>query len=149
MSFFFKNKDSEKTNSDKAVILSTRKKWTVQHFFGLFVLFILMIASVWSIMSRIDIKDVPHLVPEQTASSTIYAAIPFTYTDEEETRYLHQETIAKQPLFFRVQQDKINILKSELGKFKKHLEEKGAYIHPQTLAAWNFLKNKMAKSCKE
>lgn len=31
----------------------------------------------------------------------------------------------------------------------KHLEEKGAYIHPQTLAAWNFLKNKMAKSCKE
>jgi nicotinate-nucleotide adenylyltransferase len=31
----------------------------------------------------------------------------------------------------------------------KHLEEKGAYIHPQTLAAWNFLKNKTGKSCKE
>ena len=31
----------------------------------------------------------------------------------------------------------------------KHLEQKGAFVHPQTLAALNFLKNKMAKPCKE
>ena len=126
MSLFSKKNESEKKKSEEAVIIHTRKKWTVQHYFGIFVLLILMIASVWSIMSRTDIKEVPHLVPEQTASSTIYAAIPFTYIDQEETKYLHRETLSKQPLFFRVQRDKINILKSELGKFRKKLEEKGS-----------------------
>ena len=62
MSLFSAKNESEKKKSEEAVIINTRKRWTVQHYFGIFVLLILMIASVWSIMSRKDIKDVPHLV---------------------------------------------------------------------------------------
>ena len=56
MSLFSKKNESEKKKSEEAVIIHTRKKWTVQHYFGIFVLLILMIASVWSIMSRTEIK---------------------------------------------------------------------------------------------
>ena len=133
MSFFFWKKNSNSKFTKEPLVFSMRKKWTKQHYFGIFVLLVLMVASVWSLMSRSDINDVPHLVPGQTASATIFVAVPFTYVDQEETKHLHRETIAKQPLFFRVQQSKINILKSELGKFKKNLEEKGSKFDNSTL----------------
>lgn len=42
-----------------------------------------------------------------------------------------------------------NCMMRYLENTVSHLEEKGAFIHPQTLAARNFLKNKAGKSCKE
>ena len=128
MSLFQKNPSPDRNreiHSGNAVRISVFKKLKKQHYFGIVVLLILMIAAVLSMMTRMDVQDVPHLVPGQTASATIYAAVPFSYIDEAETKSLHKEILSKQPLFFRVRQDKINLLKAELGKFKKHLEERG------------------------
>ncbi|MBE6405404.1 MAG: HDIG domain-containing protein [Lentisphaerae bacterium] len=112
---------SEKKNGKLPKFRKLEKK----HYSAIAVLLILMCASVWSIMSRMDYQDVPHLVPDQISSTTIYAAIPFLYKDEEETKALHQETLSRQPLFFRIEQKKMNALKSELGRFKSILQGKG------------------------
>ena len=110
--------------SEKKGKILRLKKLERKHYFGIAVLLVLMCASIWSVMNRMDYQDVPHLVPDQISSTTIYTSIPFLYKDEEETKALHQETISKQPLFFRIKQEKMNMLKSELGRFKNILKEK-------------------------
>lgn len=103
-----------------------RKKLNKLHIYGIIVLLILMGVSVWAIMGRMDFQQVPRLVPNQTASATIYAAIPFSYEDEEETKLLHTETLKNEPLFFRFTSERAESLKEKLSKFiSEHEKEYG------------------------
>ena len=100
-----------------------KKNFRKQKLFGIIVLLILLAVSVWSIMTRVDIQEVPRLVLNQTAGATIYSAIPFSYTDEEETRKLRDSAQPKLPLFFRIENTKINELKANLGKFEEEKKD--------------------------
>ncbi len=104
-----------------------KSQFNKQKILGFTVLFILMCVSVWSIMGRVDIQEVPRLVLDQEANASIYAAVPFSYTDKEETALIQKEVLSKQPLFFRIHQEDINKLKSELGKFKEAQKDKFGY----------------------
>ena len=134
MSSFFKKRFSTVEFSEKdlqgrstAFKPDQKSHFRKQKILGFTVLFILMCVSVWSIMGRVDIQEVPRLVLDQEANASIYAAVPFSYTDKEETALIQKEVLSKQPLFFRIHQEDINKLKSELGKFKEAQKDKFGY----------------------
>lgn len=134
MSSFFKNrfatvilKGKEHSGSAVMPVSEHKSEYKKQKIFGLIVLFILLCVSVWSIMGRVDLQEVPRLVLDQEANTTIYAAVPFSYVDKEETEQLHREILSKCPLFFRIHQEDINKLKSALGIFKEEQKDNFGY----------------------
>ena len=79
MSSFFKNrfatvilKGKEHSGSAVMPVSEHKSEYKKQKIFGLIVLFILLCVSVWSIMGRVDLQEVPRLVLDQEANTTIY-----------------------------------------------------------------------------
>ena len=81
------NHSSRKVNRKKSFVV---RLWKSKPLCRVVVLLLILTASVYSLISKDRMPVIPHLVKDQTAAYTVYAAFDFpTKTENEPTRLVH------------------------------------------------------------
>ena len=130
------NHSSRKVNRKKSLAV---RIWKSKPLCRIVVLFLILAASVYSMISKDRMPVIPHLVKDQTAAYTVYAAFDFSYEDKDRTDKARASALAQLPLFYKVSDTAAaNVMSSvtdffkEIGSREKAAANNLPYLPPNT-----------------
>ncbi len=130
------NHSSRKVNRKKSFVV---RLWKSKPLCRVVVLLLILTASVYSLISKDRMPVIPHLVKDQTAAYTVYAAFDFSYEDRKRTDKARASALAQLPLFYKVSDTAAaNVMTSitdffkEIGNRKQAAARNLPYLPPNT-----------------
>ena len=132
------NNSSRKVNRNDSFFAEL---WRNPFLCRLFALIIVLAASVFSMLNRERMPVIPHLVKEQNAAYTVYAAFDFSYENKIQTDKSKAAALARLPLFYRIDgkapskvTDAVTAFFKEAAIRQKALSQNLPYIPPDSPA---------------
>ena len=113
------NHSSRKVNRKKSIV---SRLWKSKPLCRIVVLVLILAASVYSMISRDRMPVIPHLVKDQTAAYTVYAAFDFSYEDKDRTDKARASALAQLPLFYKVSDTAASNVMSSIADFFKEVD---------------------------
>lgn len=132
------NHSSRKVNKKDSFVITL---WKSKPLCRIITLLLVLAASVYSMINKDRMPVIPHLVKDQTAAYTVYAAFDFSYEDKDKTDKARAFALARLPLFYKIGDNaaakvttSISDFFKEVGNRKKALAQNLPYLPPNTPA---------------